>query len=268
MIKSILKYCVYIVIIIGVIIYIWWVYQAATSIKIEDVMVTGFEPLSPFRYRVEVEVVFNNPTGTAIEAEFLIYQVYIYSYYIGEGFKPRLVIKPGMSSERFTYELDIRYLPWIMQRTIAEEGVINVTVTGWVTVPLKAFGIFTWREVRMPYKISRKVNVTEATRNALLTSLRGISPEEILSRMRDLESKISKLLEEISRLKGSLIDPKRIEDLEERVNTLRTDLDSLKSKMEQLIQMMNTLSSEIKGLEKTLARLEREVQEIREILGL
>lgn len=155
--KKALMVGIWVFILVGVGVYLYGMYQAGTSLKVEDVNIKSLDAMPPTSARIKAEVHFFNPTDNAIYVKNLLYRTYIEGKYVGEGYKIELPITPGKSKESFDYEFDMRDV----FSAIKPKDMINITVRGKVDVPLKVFGLFTWKTITVPYQYNKTVIVSE-----------------------------------------------------------------------------------------------------------
>ncbi|MCD6171206.1 MAG: hypothetical protein J7J36_02145 [Thermoplasmata archaeon] len=148
-----------IVLIIGVAIYLAFVYNAAKSIKIVDKRIGGVNlknPLMPDEYEVKFIIVLKNPKNTEIEVDYISYKVYIEDEYLGEGEKPHFFIEHGIKNYTFVFSFSIYNLTSSAKELLIN-GEANMTIKGEIMIPLKFLSLFTWKYIKIPYTIHRKV---------------------------------------------------------------------------------------------------------------
>ncbi len=149
-----------IIIIAGVIIHLFLVYDAAKSIEVVDKKIVGLYPVYPKidEYEVKFMLTLKNPKSTTIEVDYISYKIYIENEFLGEGEKPRFFIKHGTENHTFLFSFNIMDLT-SSTREILINGNANVTVKGEIIIPAKFLGLFTWKYIKIPYTISDKVEI-------------------------------------------------------------------------------------------------------------
>ena len=131
-----------------------------SDLSIEDVDFKGFNPLIgdflpeeiDLTFRVEVE----NPTDYEAEVTNLQYQVYIENNFLGEGetygiFLPPRSTSPVHISFRTTSEDVIEIIADVLRRG---DRIIDFTVKGVATVPVKFFNVMTISNIQVPFERS------------------------------------------------------------------------------------------------------------------
>lgn len=204
---SAVKYAAYVILIVGAAYYVWQEYQAFQQLEIGCASprecFRGVEAISPTIYRLRLELLSTNPTSVTLELEDLQAQVFINGYYVGEIYEPALKVPPGEKTHRLTIDVDVRKLPLIALQTIADNGTLEVRVEGRVTVPLKPFGLLTWRRITIPLEDvipPQKIKVLDETRSAAASLMRSLIASE----------RIEKLIERLCQIQ--LLKP-RLEEL-------------------------------------------------------
>lgn len=97
-----------------------------------------------------------NPKDTTIEVDYI---KYIENEFVGEGEKPRFFIEHGIKNYTFLFSFSILNLT-SPTRNILINGNANMVIEGEVIIPAKFLGLFTWRYIKIPYKINEKVEIT------------------------------------------------------------------------------------------------------------
>ena len=147
---SYIRYAIYALIIVGVVLYGYSLYRSAGEWKVElaDTPRVGLE--SPRVVSVRVPLRIFNPDGEVM-AKLVYYRVYIEDYYAGDGFVPYLHLPSRWSEHVFTVELDVSRASCGRARALAEGSNATVRVEGYAMVDLKTFGGLTWRTVTLPF---------------------------------------------------------------------------------------------------------------------
>jgi len=155
------KLIITIIIIAGVIIHLFLVYEAAKSLEITGKKITGLYPTyrKIDEYEVKFALTFKNPKSTPIEVEYLHYKVYIEDEFVGEGSKPQFRIEKGVSNHTFSLTFSALNLT-ASTKNLLLYGSVNVTVKGETIVPAKFLGIFTWKYIKIPYTIHDRISIS------------------------------------------------------------------------------------------------------------
>jgi LEA14-like dessication related protein len=145
-------------IIIGIIVYLFLIYAAASSLSIEDENIESISPIGNLEeYNAVLVFTINNPTSTSIELDSITYKIYIEENNVGEGEKGHFEIEPGTHDQEFNIVFDIRELPPTI-KTLYLEQTTNLTIEGDVTIPVKIFGLFTYTTITIPYKVTKEIS--------------------------------------------------------------------------------------------------------------
>ncbi len=147
---SYIRYAIYALIIVGVLLYGYSLYRSAGEWKVElaDTPRVGLE--SPRVVSVRVPLRIFNPDGEVM-AKLVYYRVYIEGYYAGDGFVPYLHLPSGWSEHVFTVEVDMSRASCGLAQALVEGSNATVRVEGYAMVDLKTFGGLTWRTVTLPF---------------------------------------------------------------------------------------------------------------------
>ena len=234
---SAIKYTMYALLIIGVIVHMYYVYEAAESIEITMFQKPDFRRKGLMTYRITAYVDIFNPSDVSFEAKNLYIKVFANGHYVGETFKPYLKIKPGDNQETFTFELNLRDLPQIVKETLATEGMIRISFSGVVTIPLKAFGIIPWQEITIPLDILPEQEFP-------------IPQEDIPSLKLELSlvEQLYNVSSEVKLLKDNL------QSLEKRIETL--GIEEIKSEIRSLREEITNISGVLENIGERIAILE------------
>ncbi|WP_244372440.1 hypothetical protein [Staphylothermus marinus] len=148
-------------IVIGIIIYIGLLWATAQSISAE---MKSIETLTfnPTKNKVIVcfRVQVNNTGFLDVSIEKLYYKVYIDKNYLGEGYKENILIKRGINNIDFCLEMDPSdALKIILMRALTTHEKVNVTVQGYIDIPIKSFGYIKLWTLELPYKETYYVEI-------------------------------------------------------------------------------------------------------------
>jgi len=155
-----LKVAVTIILLVGAIFHMALVYRAASSLTLEDKNLSGFVPGSEAgTYVVTVDLTFNNPTSTAIDIDALNYEIFVEGDYLGKGGKGGFSIPPGTETHDFSITIALEDLTGPTLTLITQETA-TIRITGDVTIPVKAFGLFRWKTLTLPFDMEDEVSTT------------------------------------------------------------------------------------------------------------
>jgi len=255
-ILSAIKYTLYAILIVGIIIYLISIYDAAQSIEVTMYRSPSLERMGFMAYRITAYPNIVNPTGTSFEAKNVYVKIFVNGYYVSEIFKPYLRINPGNNLEKISFELNLRDLPEIVKEVASNEGVIKVKFEGIATIPLKAFGIIPWHEVTVPLELlpeqEFQLSSEDTSFLSKLTRLNLRSPADISALKAEVErlrGDLDKTLTEFSNLKLKMAD---ISQRIDKVESLVTKLSDRLSDVDELISELSSLKSELNELRRRL----------------
>ena len=156
-----IKVAATVIVLAGVVIHLFMVYEAAKSIEIVDKKIIGIYPkyLKPDEYEVKFSLALKNPKRTEIEIDYISYEVYIEDEFVGKGEKPRFIIQHGMKNYTFLLSFNILNLTTPTKNLLLNGGV-NIIIKGEVIIPAKFLGLFTWRYIKLPYTIHDIISVS------------------------------------------------------------------------------------------------------------
>jgi LEA14-like dessication related protein len=117
-----------ILIVIGLVSHLLFVYIAASSLDYEIKSIDDIKPITTFDYEMTFTITLKNPTPTSIDIKKLTYDAYLENSYVGSGDKTSFTIHPG--SEDYTFILRFN----IFNLTSA---VIGAILMGSATLKLK-----------------------------------------------------------------------------------------------------------------------------------
>ena len=237
-ILSAIKYTIYVILIIGIIIHFYHIYVASQSIQVTMDRAPTIERTGFMTYRITAYPNILNPSDVSFEAKNIYVKVYVNGYYVGEAFKPYLKINPGKNLETITFELNLRDLPHIAKETLASNGVIKVAFSGLITVPLKAFGVIPWQEVTIPLDIlpEQEFQIRQEDISSLKLEL-------------NLVDQLYNISSEVRSLKDNLLSlEKRIETL--GIEEIKSEISSLKEKVTSISGVLENIGERITILEE------------------
>ena len=151
------------ILVIGIIVYLILLYITAQSLsaKIIGVEKLGFDPLTG-----NVKACFNvqvNNTGVIdVTIEKIYYRVYVNGEYLGEGSREDVVIKRGVNTVKICLVSESRDIVKILKQLIIRGGKANVTIEGYVDIPIKSFGVIKMWSVELPFREEAYVEIYHA----------------------------------------------------------------------------------------------------------
>lgn len=147
---STVKNAIYLVVIVGVAVYLYQLYVTAGQWQVElsDMPKIGLE--SPTQLKVTVPVKVYNPADRVF-ARLVYYKVYVEGYYAGDGLIPYLDLPPGWSEHRVSVVIDLDRVGCGLAKALSSKSNVTVEVQGYLMVDLKAFGVVTWKTVTLPF---------------------------------------------------------------------------------------------------------------------
>ncbi len=149
-----LKLAITLFLIIGIVVYLYAVYAAASSLSLEDETITSVAHTgSAEEYEAKVNLTISNPSSNAIEVERISYDAYLEGNYVGDGVREQFSIAPGTEQYSFKILFNIKDLPPAAKSLFLDEGA-ELTIKGDVTIPAKVFGWFTYTRITLPYSIT------------------------------------------------------------------------------------------------------------------
>lgn len=146
--------------IIGALIHLYLMYDAASKLDILNKSIDGIDYDGGTRYRIRFTITFENPTSSSIEVSAITYKVYIESTYAGYGKRCGLTIPPGNSKRDFEFIFDVKDMPSLGLAVIGKT-ILEVDIKGEVTIPVKAFGFIDYTTISVPYNIKEEVNISK-----------------------------------------------------------------------------------------------------------
>jgi len=103
--------------------------------------------------RFDLPVRIYNPDGDVL-ASLIYYRVYVNGFYVGDGFIPYLELPSGWSEHVITVEVDVSRLGCGVARALGSGENLTVTLAGYASIELKAFGVIPWRTVTAPFNVT------------------------------------------------------------------------------------------------------------------
>ena len=147
-------------IVIGIIIYLILLYVTAQSLaaKVTGIESVGFDPLSN-SVKTCFTVQVNNTGPLDVTIEKIYYKIYVDNKYLGEGVKKNIIIGKGSSNIKLCLTAESKAIADSLAEIIVHGGKVNVTVEGYVEIPIKSFGVIKLWTVQLPFKKTVEVNI-------------------------------------------------------------------------------------------------------------
>lgn len=140
----------YIIVILGVVIYLYDVNRAAEELMIDfgrpEIYPAGFTSVE---IRVPLEIY--NPSDK-IMAKMIYYRVYVNDYYVGDGFQPYLDLPSGWSNHTLQFKIDLTKAGCSLASALSEGGNLTVGLSGYAMVDLYIFGKIPWRTITVAFE--------------------------------------------------------------------------------------------------------------------
>ncbi len=153
---SLIKDIIYLIILIGIVLYGYSLYKSVGEISIEASGAPKVWFKAPTVLLIDQEVVVHNP-GVEASAKLVYYRVYIEGEYVGDGFIPYLVIPTGDSRHKLHLEVDLSRLSCGLAKAIESGRNITVSIAGYMMVDLKTWGGITWKTITLPFNTTPAV---------------------------------------------------------------------------------------------------------------
>jgi LEA14-like dessication related protein len=150
-------------IIIGIIVYIGllWVTSQSITAQLKSIETIKYSANSN-KITVCFKIQVNNTGYIDVNIEKLYYQIYINGKYLGEGTKENLVISRGVNNIDIclvTTPSDI--LRVILVTALLHREKVNVTIKGYIDIPIKSFGIIKLWSLELPYEETYQINLSK-----------------------------------------------------------------------------------------------------------
>jgi LEA14-like dessication related protein len=235
---SALKYAVYFLIIVGVVLYAVGAYNVLLNIEIGMWRPPAANRVGLLEYEFTIHLLINNPTPNTLEAKQIYYRLYLQDQFVGDGFKPYLIIRRGSNFETLSVRVNLWNFPSIVYDALST-GSVRVRVETIATVPLRAFGIIPWQEVTLPtFTYENNIPLSISLDDVRRVSLFGqdfsdvvSNVERLSSELESIRSSISSIESKINYIEGTIGD---VETLRYEISSLREVIDKLNSRIDSL----------------------------------
>ncbi len=152
--------------VVGIVVYLVLLYLTGQSLSADvDMIRSATYNLDTGKIRVIFVIEINNSGYVDVDVEKLYYEVYIDGNKLGEGVKENIVIHVGQNK----IELYLDSAPSDAIKAALEAAKHtgkphNITVKGYVDIPIKSFGVIKLWTARLPYEVTEQLYI-EAVSN-------------------------------------------------------------------------------------------------------
>lgn len=146
--------------VIGIIIYIAVLYVTSQNItvEVESIKSVNYKPLNNI-----VETCFvlrvNNTGLIDVTIEKLYYRIYVDGEYLGEGTKENIIIEKGTNLIDICLNTSPDKIAKSVLVAAMGRGKVNVTVRGYIDVPIKSFGVIKLWTLELPIEKTMEVDL-------------------------------------------------------------------------------------------------------------
>lgn len=143
---------------LGIIIYFVLLFLTSQGISIDSISINDIRyDISRNRVEACFNVQVNNTGYIDVSIEKLYCKVYVENHYLGEGTKENILIKRGVNSIDICLAVKPRDAVKVFLTILSEKETINVTIEGYIYIPIKSFGIIKLWTLELPFRESREV---------------------------------------------------------------------------------------------------------------
>jgi len=161
------KYLIYIVIVFGLIVYLYSVSSSISRWVIEPSSIPEIMPQGVSGIKIDMIFRVYNP-GERVTAKLVYYRIYIDGNYVGDGFIPYLNLDHGWSEHRVIAYIDLTRVGCGTTEAILRGGGVNISIAGYAMVDIYLFGKIPWRSVTIPFnKTLANINVPRLDENSI-----------------------------------------------------------------------------------------------------
>lgn len=154
------------VIIIGVAVSVYPMYQAAQKLEMPNQGIAGIEKTEKKELTVKNSIDFKNPESK-IKIQKLTYKGRIEDKFLGKGSKKNFAIEQGESTERFNFTVDLKDLDEPTKKLLFQDKA-KFTIKGEVTVPIEWFGTVTLTTYTIPFSYTETEELPSLQREEIL----------------------------------------------------------------------------------------------------
>ncbi len=145
------KVIFYIIVIFGIFSFGYGLYSTRGNWSVELAGIPTIEYLSPSEAAVRISLDIYNPSGNEIRASNLWFSVYVDGNYIGEGFVPYVILKPGHNIVNVSVSFNLLDIPCSLAEAIKSDSSVNITVKGYVMFQILLYGKINYRQLIVPF---------------------------------------------------------------------------------------------------------------------
>ncbi len=146
--------------VIGIIVYfaMLWVTSQNISAEIKEVKTVTYK-IGENKVNTCFVIQVNNSGIIDVTIEKLYYKIYVQGQYLGEGVKENLVIARGSNEDTICLETPPSDALKSLLVTLLHKGRVNVTVKGYIDIPIKSFGVIKLWTLELPFEKTVEVNL-------------------------------------------------------------------------------------------------------------
>ena len=151
------------ILVIGIIVYfaMLWVTSQNISAKVEEISSAKYS-IAENKLEVCFLITVNNTGIIDVSIEKLYYKIYVQGEYLGEGSKEDIVINRGVNRINLCLKAPPSSALKAVILPILNKGKVNVTIKGYIDIPIKSFGVIKMWTLEIPYEKTVQVNLVSA----------------------------------------------------------------------------------------------------------
>ncbi len=149
-------------IVIGIIVYIvlLWITSQSITAEVESIENIHYNPLkNNAEICFKIKVVNNGYID--VEIKKLYYKIYIDNKYLGEGVRENILINRGVNTIDFCLNTKPEKAVKTLLLSKLYKGKVNVTIKGYIEMPIKSFGIIKLWDLEIPYEKTIEVEIIQ-----------------------------------------------------------------------------------------------------------
>ncbi len=156
--------------VIGIIVYfaLLWVTSQNIAAEIKEIYTVKYSPAED-KIQVCFLVEVNNSGVTDVTIEKIYYKVYIQGEYLGEGSKEDISIERGRNELRLCINIPPTSAVKTLLVSLLNKGRVNVTVKGYIDIPIKSFGIVKLWTLELPFEKTVEVDIVSEGKEGVHT---------------------------------------------------------------------------------------------------
>ncbi len=147
--------------VIGIIVYFAMLYVTSQNItaEIKSIKTINYKPFDN-NLKACFTLRINNTGAIDVTIEKLYYRIYVDGEYLGEGTKENIVIGKGTN----LIDICLNTSPDKVAKSVLiaamDKGKVNVTIKGYIDIPIKSFGIIKLWTLELPFEETREVDIS------------------------------------------------------------------------------------------------------------